>query len=712
MSFLWPLYLLGVLAVSLPVLFHLFRRTPRGRTEFSSLMFLTPSPPRLTRRSRLENLPLLLLRALILCLLALAFARPLWRQAAQAEVDASQGRWLAILVDTSASMRRADLWQQAQAKVDELLSDAGPLDRVALLAFDRRTQTLVDFEDWAQVPEGARAGLVRQRLADQSPGWAPTNLGAALVTAAEAIEQAESRLGRGRARQPRRIVLVSDLQQGSLLEALQAYEWPAAVEVQVEIIKPRESTNAALQLVQDDVPWQAEGQLGPRLRVTNAADSSAERFRIRWANATNPAADATAEVYVPPGQTRIVRGPPLAEGAQGSELVLEGDAHDFDNRLYVVPPQQQEVAVLYVGQESPADPKQLPFYLGPAFPETPWHAVRVLTRSPEEPPLPGEAAPQLVVVADTIPEDRSGWLRRYLEGGGTALVVLQSSDMAAFVGRLLGREVLSASEASGRDYAMLSQIDFSHPLFAPLADPRFSDFTKIHFWRHRKLDEKQLPGSRVLARFDDGDPALVEAGVGSGRLLVLTSGWHPADSQLALSSKFVPLMHGLLDQDHARSVQQVEVGAAVELRPASPDGSVTVHPPGSGARERPVSQAPANASSAAPSLAQGLVFSATDRPGIYTVEGAAGLDRFAVNVPAAESKTAPLAIEELEQLGVRLAGHQRSISPEQAAAERRQLLAVELEGRQKLWRWLIAAALGGLVLEIWMAGRASRRAVA
>ncbi len=63
MSFLTPLYILGLAAVSLPILFHLIRRTPRGVQPFSSLMFVTPSPPRVTRRSRLDQILLLLLRA-------------------------------------------------------------------------------------------------------------------------------------------------------------------------------------------------------------------------------------------------------------------------------------------------------------------------------------------------------------------------------------------------------------------------------------------------------------------------------------------------------------------------------------------------------------------------------------------------------------------------------------------------------------------------
>jgi len=50
MGLLAPLYIAGLLAVSLPILFHLIRRAPQGRQVFSSLMFLAASPPRLTRR--------------------------------------------------------------------------------------------------------------------------------------------------------------------------------------------------------------------------------------------------------------------------------------------------------------------------------------------------------------------------------------------------------------------------------------------------------------------------------------------------------------------------------------------------------------------------------------------------------------------------------------------------------------------------------------
>ena len=71
MSFLTPLFLLGGLAIAGPIIFHLIRRNTRERFTFSSLMFLRPEPPRVTRKSRLEDILLLLARCGLLALLAL-----------------------------------------------------------------------------------------------------------------------------------------------------------------------------------------------------------------------------------------------------------------------------------------------------------------------------------------------------------------------------------------------------------------------------------------------------------------------------------------------------------------------------------------------------------------------------------------------------------------------------------------------------------------
>jgi hypothetical protein len=101
-------------------------------------------------------------------------------------------------------------------------------------------------------------------------------------------------------------------------------------------------------------------------------------------------------------------------------------------------------------------------------------------------------------------------------------------------------------------------------------------------------------------------------------------------------------------------------------------------------------------------------FDETDQPGIYGVTGGATDWRFAVNLPAAESDTAPLDVEQLEQRGVRLG---TSLTRAERVDRVRQQRDTELESRQKVWHWLIAAALCVLAVETWWAGRAERMIV-
>jgi hypothetical protein len=65
-------------------------------------------------------------------------------------------------------------------------------------------------------------------------------------------------------------------------------------------------------------------------------------------------------------------------------------------------------------------------------------------------------------------------------------------------------------------------------------------------------------------------------------------------------------------------------------------------------------------------------------------------------------------VEELERLRLPL----KAPNPERVQREAQKKLrlhAAELEQRQKLWRWLMVAALVVLVMETWLAGWLTRR---
>ncbi len=696
MNFLAPFFLLGGLALAGPIIYHLVRRTTREKLRFSSLMFLRPSPPRLSKRHRLEHILLLILRCVALALLALGFARPFLRQTPIDDPTAAQPKRIAVLVDTSASMRRDGLWAAARERVEEVLRRAGPADQVAIFPFDHKAGALVSFEDWNRAAPGERVGLALGRLAAISPGWAGTHLGNAIVTAAESLAEDEGKTAPG----PRQIVLVSDLQAGSRLDALQAYEWPKGVDLLVETVKGRDPANAGVQLVADGPDSTRSADAPVRVRVTNSPEATREQFRLGWTRGA--AADggaetvgATIDAYVPPGQSRVF-AVPVPKGEAGlTQIALTGDDEPFDNTVYFIPPAQQRATVLWIGTDVAEDAKQPLFFLRRAFSETPRVAVRVVAVAPSATLNPEDVvAATVIFVTEAVSAELAAALRGQAELGKTIVFAPKKADAGsgATLGVLAGREPVRLDEIRPSSYAMLAEIDFQHPLFAPFADPRYSDFTKIHFWRFRKIDATAMPGARAVVKFDSGDPALLDLPIGKGRLHVLASGWHPEDSQLAVSSKFVPLLWSLLELSGGAGFfsTQYAVGDAVAL-PADGAATAVRGPAGGSVALEPKS----------------TLFSLTAQPGVYEVTGGARPVRFAVNLDANESRTAPLGSDELEQLGLPVA---RTAAVATVPAENKTLLqGIEAENRQKLWRWFIAATLAVLLIESALAGWTARR---
>jgi hypothetical protein len=693
MNFLAPLFLFGALAVALPYVFHLIRRSSKEHVPFSSLMFLQPSPPRVTRRSRLEHILLLLLRCLVLCLLALGFARPFFQKPMLASQSPETNRKLILLLDTSASMRRDGLWPAALAKAGDVLRKTGPGDQAAIFTFDSGVHSFLNFDQWSAMNANDRAALTLNRLGELKPGWAATHLATALTAAAEAFAEADKQ---GQNVGQRRIVLISDLQEGSRLEGLQGSDWPRGLEVQIERLQPRRPTNAGLQWVTDaEDSAKAEADTAIRVRVSNSANAQREQFQLHWEGV--PAA-APLDIYVPPGQSRVVEAPKLPANVAGERLVLTGDDDDFDNSVYILKPKAGQVTVLFLGDEAEKDSTQPLYYLKRAFQPTRRQTVEIKPHPPSAPLPPAELAEaRLLIATDRLPESQAAAAQNFIAAGGTVLFAMKNAASAETIGRLAGIDGLGAEEITATNYAMFGQIDFEHPLFAPFADPRYNDFTKIHFWKYRRLDARKIPDARVLARFDNGDAALLEIPKGKGRLLVLTSGWQPADSQLALSSKFVPLLYAILELSGGIKGQPMQFHVGDEVNLANLSSSVTAQP--LTIRKPDGTQAQLAAGQAS--------FPQTDAPGIYTVVSVQPPVRFAVNLDAAESRTAPLQVDELERLGVPL--KTRDIEVAKQVEQKRRLHDTELENQQKLWRWLTFAALMVLLGETWLAGWLSRR---
>ena len=106
LGFLVPAFLAGLAAIAIPLLMHLRDRNEETPTRFPSLMFLVRLPIRTSDRRKVTDWPLLLLRALAVMILVLAFSRPFFGRAAESN-SATRVRSVVLLLDRVVGIENA-----------------------------------------------------------------------------------------------------------------------------------------------------------------------------------------------------------------------------------------------------------------------------------------------------------------------------------------------------------------------------------------------------------------------------------------------------------------------------------------------------------------------------------------------------------------------------------------------------------------------------
>ncbi len=708
MSFLAPMFLIGSLAVLGPIVFHMIRRQAKGEQVFSSLMFLEPSPPTMMRRSRIDQWLLLLLRSLAVLLLVAAFARPFLPSFTFVETAQSNVR-KAILLDISASMNRESLWPAAIERTQSIINEAKPEHILSLYTFDNHVHSLVSESEAQSHSDIERKTLLLSAIEGVQPSHLASNLGKALTTIADRLTKLEG--NRDDLKQvSSEIILVSDFQAGSSLDRLENFQWPTNCHVTIERIRakggmPTDSSNVAANVLEtkssDSIP----------IRLVHRNGEQSKSIELEWLDEngkrieTEPNDSAALEkpskprsnplkIDLPSESSLVVEMPKLV--APNRILELRGDSATFDNRRWFAKPPVRELQIVCIDDSNRPTPESLGYFLKQLPLDNDVRQVTFAWRAPRSlDPWPDLQRVPLMVASHLLTVEDAKQSRLRIENGGHFLwsldaPVSDSSPRESVISAwkaLTNGEQVEIKEAVSKKECIWEKIDFTHPLFQTLADSRFNDFTKTRFWQHRKIELSPSSAWKTIASFDDGAPALACCSMGAGKLWLMAAGWQPAESQFALSSKFVPIMAGIFEDSlpSERGLSRLETGDQIAIEA----GEVWEGP--SHEMLQPVEMADG---------VRGVEFTT---PGFYRVSINNIAQTVAVNLPASESDTRTMELEKLERLGVTT---KAKPNEERLAAKEEQRKSVELEKDQRLWRWFMIGMLGVIVIETLWCSRA------
>ena len=628
LSFLAPWFLAGAAAVAVPVILHMLRREQTPALAFTAVRFLRQAPREQQRRRELRDIWLLLLRMLALIVLALAFARPYIKSG-----EAAASGITVVALDTSFSMSGKEQFERARKAALSLVSSVPAGDRVAAMAFDDRAALIS--------PAALERGSARAAFNSLTPNAGATNYAALLASSARVFGQVGGKL-----------IVVTDLQRsGWTTEGV----LPANVELQVvDVAGPQD--NIAIESLKRDA----------NVAAAVVSNYGTKTRSVRVALALNDKPAGQSAVNLEPGASETVRFADVTLPATGVAKVTIDDRQGLaaDNERYLVLDAPPQPSVLLLTQREDGEDA---FYLKEAVQavDGPRAFTVDLVKASERNNLqPGRLKTHAVVwLMGTRGLDRRirEQIATYVQEGGALLVtagpMLDPSSFASLFEQA-GKLKIESAEGTGFP-TTLAPVDTRHPIFAAFGTFA-ANLGQAEFTQALRIATAADSNSRVVARFTNGLPALVEQEIGTGRVIVFASDVSSEWNDFPRQPTFVPFVNETLRylanlRERPRDLTVGTLAAGVAGLPGGGSG--------------------------------------TSKPGVIKLGNPERL--VAVNVDARESRPARMTDSEFTQMV-------RKTDAEGRSAD---IVAREQESGQHWWRYGLLLLMGVLVAEGLMARR-------
>ena len=651
MGFLAPWFLLGALAVGLPLWLHLLRQYKRTPLPFSSLMFFERRVQSSVKHRRLRYLALLAMRMGLLLLLALAFANFYINRKSQ---TAARRTLHVVALDRSFSMRAGNRMAQARQQAQQTIASLPGTALGQVLALDAHVESMT------------QTAVQKQTMAAAVNTIEPDDRASSFGEFARALRYLAQTSG-----MRLEVDFFSDMQQSAMPSDFRELQAGPYVALRFHCVGGTEPN------------WAVENVV-----ATAEADSDSETRAVATiAGWNSPAAARTVSLLV---DGKVVAHKEVSLAANG---VASAEFSGFNipygwhrGEIRVEPSDTLNADDTFGFVMEHADPKKAlllyatrnrsaTLYYRTAL-ETGTHGTITIESAPiEDASLHDFSRFAFVVLSDVgeLYPALSDALCAYVQKGGAVLIALGPNT--AHTGTIpLSKEQFSQQ----REKQAAGYIDVSHPALT-----NASHFENVQFSETASFAPKT--DARVLAKFADGSPLMVEERAGEGKKLIFSSTLDNSTNDFVLHPAFVPFVaqtaRYLAGMDEKTS--SVVVGTPVTLRHRSNAGAADVIGP-DGKHELNLNEA-----------SRALSYN-VERGGFYEISRADGQRvLLAANADRRESDLRPVSNETLDLW--------RNTGDTSVHAEAANVQIVERPW--SLWRWFLGAALVAALIESVFAGR-------
>jgi hypothetical protein len=502
MSFLYPAFLWGFLAIALPIIVHLFNFRRVKRVYFSNNAFLNVVKKATSSKLRLKHLLILLSRILFIVFLVLTFAQPFIPRGNE-QGSVSNDQLIYVYLDNSLSMsspvqdnvRGIDLG----ARLVEELTDVYP----------RNTQYKLltnDFAELSRLPKSAG------EINDQVAG---TDFSGSTRTFEEIYERVKADLDdQNTATDAATLYMITDFQQ-STLGPLNTLAGDTSLSVNLVPVRSATPKNVYVDSVYLDNPFVLNNSVNKlRVDLRNDGNVNAENIILRLLVNEQQVATASADVARNSVETLVFDLNIPLKRFNRCQLQFEDFPVTFDNNFYFTLSTSGQVNVLEItGGQTGSGEEKTPIEKVYANKEVFSFATYSVTNLDYS--LIDNA--DLIVLNEVSYTGASTnainaitpYLQDFLAEGGFIFYVPNASGDVQFLKNLSNNDELSISRVFGQQDSLTSNplagIDFSNPFFNDMFKQQE---TRVAMPSAVKLFNVNLSGEPLL-RYKTGDPFLL-----------------------------------------------------------------------------------------------------------------------------------------------------------------------------------------------------------
>ncbi|GAB1267105.1 BatA domain-containing protein [Aurantivibrio infirmus] len=673
MAFLAPLFLFGLFAVLIPLAIHLIRRDKPPKVVFSTLRFFKKTTRKQFLFQKFQQWLLMLLRALAVCLIAFAFARPFMNESLSGWANLAP-RSVVVLVDVSMSMGYEDNLDKAKQNAKRLVNSLAPGDEASIILFSETAETVHGLT-------GDLASLTVAIDGVNSTSFQGTRYFPAIRLADEVL--ADSQFDR------KEIVLISDFQENGMVDFDENWKLKPGVDFVTDDVSEKSTSNLAITGVKSPAYLRGENQqeeLFVRVRSMGSVRQNRAEIIVSIDDK-----EQLRKVVDLQDQSESVVSVPITFSDAGSHVgkisVLDS-RFTLDNDFYFTVDVLPKIKVLVVNGESSNnwfDDESHWFELAVnSAQESPFEVTDIEQAQLSQRQLDEH---NVVVLLNTgeLSNRQANALTSYVEQGGSILFApgdrVQAGEFNRQFASISPATIIDRGNLSANDYLLIADVEKRHPILRPLE----VDWS-VRFDGHwaTKPDES----ADVLMRFDNSSPTLIERQVGKGRTILFASSLDMEWNNLPLQGMYLPFVHEILKYlaHTPEKKPSYVVGEKVTLPDSIPTSANVLDPFG-----------------ARVALKEGDTGFNLSKPGVYK-QSQDGQDIFyAVNRPIEESNFTSIDPADILDKVIN-----PETTPTQSAAVRDQLKKAELEKPQRFWWWLLLVVGLLLLVESFVANRTHR----